>query len=64
VGNSNQLSLTGTVYAKTAQVDLAGTGKFNAQFVVGSMQISGGATVTINAGGKDFGRANLVFLVE
>jgi Flp pilus assembly protein TadG len=63
-GNSNQLNLTGTVYAKTAQVDLAGTGKFNAQFIVGSMQISGGATVTINAGGKDFGRANLVFLVE
>jgi Flp pilus assembly protein TadG len=63
-GNSSQLNLTGTVYAKTAQLKLAGSGKFNAQFIVGSMEISGSATVTINAGGKDWGKANLVFLVE
>jgi hypothetical protein len=63
-GNSSQVAITGTVYASLAQMNLAGSGKFNAQFLVGSMQISGSAAVTINAGGKDFGKANLVFLVE
>lgn len=63
-GNSNNVNLTGTVYAKWANFQLAGQGKYNAQFLVGSMAISGNATVTINANGKEFGKANLVFLVE
>lgn len=63
-GNSSTLDIRGTLYAKWANFQLAGTGKFNAQFVVGSMSISGGATVTINANGKEFGLANQVFLVE
>jgi hypothetical protein len=57
-------NLTGTAYAKWAAFSLAGQGKYNAQFIVGSMSISGNATVTINARGKNFGKANLVFLVE
>lgn len=73
-GNSSNLQLgpanptaanpVGTIYAKWANFQLSGTGKFNSQFVVGSMSISGGAAVTINSGGKSFGRANVVFLVE
>ena len=56
--------MTGTIYAKWANFDLSGQGEYNAQFVVGSMAISGNAIVTINATGKNFGKANLVFLVE
>lgn len=63
-GNSSTLDIRGTLYAKWAKFQLAGTGKFNAQFVVGSMTISGGATVTIDANGKEFGLTNQVFLVE
>ena len=63
-GSSSDIQLTGTIYAKWANFSLSGQGQYNAQFVVGSMGISGNATVTINATGKNFGRANLMFLVE
>jgi hypothetical protein len=63
-GNGTSTSLTGTIYAKWAQFQIGGQGQYNAQFVVGSMILSGQAAVTINATGKNFGRANLVFLVE
>ena len=63
-GNSDNIKLTGTIYAKWANFQLSGQGKYDAQFVVGSMSISGNAVVTINATGKNFGTANLVFLVE
>jgi hypothetical protein len=56
--------MTGMIYAKWANFHLAGGGMYNAQFVVGSMIVDGGATLTINAAGKNFGRANQVFLVE
>jgi hypothetical protein len=42
---------------------LAGEGRFDAKFVVGSMQVSGLATVTI-LDEKNLGIANLVYLVE
>ena len=63
-GNGTSSSLTGTIYAKWAKFDLAGQGTYGAQFVVGSLLLSGNGLVTINATGKNFGRANLVFLVE
>jgi Flp pilus assembly protein TadG len=69
-GNSSNINFTGTggqvstLYAKWANFTLAGTGKYNAQFLVGTMTINGGASVTINATGKLNGRGNLVFLVE
>jgi Flp pilus assembly protein TadG len=63
-GNASSTNITGTLYAKWANFQLAGTGNFNAQFIVGSMSITGQATVTINAAGKNLGKANLVFLVE
>jgi Flp pilus assembly protein TadG len=63
-GNSSNFNVSGTIYAKWTNFQLAGQGVYNAQFVVGSMSLSGNATMTINATGKNFGRANLVFLVE
>jgi hypothetical protein len=63
-GNSNNVNLSGTAYAKWANFSLSGQGKYNAQFLVGSISITGNATVTINASGKQLGKANLVFLVE
>src|SRR5262245_714675 len=64
-GNAGaEVNLRGTIYAKWAKFKLAGGGKHDAQFVVGSMEISGQATVTINSTGKNFGRANQVFLME
>jgi hypothetical protein len=63
-GNTSTLSLSGTIYDKWGNFALAGQGTYNAEFVVGSMSISGGAAVTINATGKNTGRLNQVFLVE
>jgi Flp pilus assembly protein TadG len=69
-GNSSNINFSGsagqisTLYAKWAGFTLAGTGKYDAQFLVGTLTINGGAQVTINAAGKLPGRGNLVFLVE
>jgi Flp pilus assembly protein TadG len=63
-GNSATVSLTGTLYDKWGNFTLAGQGQYNAEFIVGSMTVSGNATVTINATGKNQGRVNQVFLVE
>lgn len=59
-----EVNLNGTIYAKWANFQLAGEGRYDAQFVVGSMSIAGQAVVTINSTGKSFGNANQVFLVE
>jgi hypothetical protein len=64
IAGGSTLAMTGMIYAKWANFHLAGGGMYNAQFVVGSMIVDGGATLTINAAGKNFGRANQVFLVE
>lgn len=63
-GSTSAASMSGTFYAPKANLALSGSGSFNAQFIVGSMSITGGSTVTIDATGKTLGRANLVFLVE
>jgi hypothetical protein len=63
-GNSNTVNLSGTLYDKWGNFTLAGQGRYDAQFVVGSMSVSGNAAVTINATGKLTGRLNQVFLVE
>jgi Flp pilus assembly protein TadG len=69
-GNSSNINFSGaagqisTLYAKWAGFTLAGTGKYDAQFLVGNLTINGGAAVTIDATGKSKGRGNLVFLVE
>ncbi|HET6572409.1 MAG TPA: pilus assembly protein TadG-related protein [Fimbriiglobus sp.] len=59
-----EVDLNGTIYAKWANFQLAGEGRYDAQFVVGSMSIAGQAVVSINSTGKSFGHANQVFLVE
>jgi hypothetical protein len=63
-GNSDNTKLEGTIYAKWANFKLAGSGKYDAQFIVGSMAISGQANITLNYAGKNLGKANQVFLVE
>jgi hypothetical protein len=57
------LSLSGTIYASWAPVVLAGGGSYQAQFIAGSMQLSGNDTVTLNYA-SPAGSANEVFLVE
>ncbi|NBO91013.1 MAG: hypothetical protein EBV06_01660 [Planctomycetia bacterium] len=63
-GNAHNTQLTGSVYAKWANLKLSGQGAYNAQFIVGNISVSGQATVTINYAGQNIGRANQVFLVE
>jgi hypothetical protein len=63
-GNGTTVNLGGTIYNKWGNFTLAGQGQYNAEFIVGSLSISGGAAVTINASGKNLGKVNQVFLVE
>jgi hypothetical protein len=63
-GNGTTVNLSGTIYNKWGNFTLAGQGQYSAEFVVGSLSISGGAAVTINAAGKNLGKNNQVFLVE
>ncbi|HEV2294145.1 MAG TPA: pilus assembly protein TadG-related protein [Tepidisphaeraceae bacterium] len=64
VGNSATGGLTGTLYGKWGRFDISGQGSYAAQFIVGSMDITGSGTVRILGGGSALGRANRVFLVE
>lgn len=63
-GNAAEGALSGTLYAKWAPVKIAGQGTYNAQFVVGSMVITGTGDVTIQYAGKKVGKAPQIFLVE
>jgi Flp pilus assembly protein TadG len=62
--NLDSTGLGSVSYGKWAQLVISGGGKYNAQFLFGSLNISGGSTLTLNAAGKTYGKANLVFLVE
>jgi len=57
------LSLSGTIYAVWAPLVFSGGGTNQAQFIVGSLQLSGSGTLTLSNAGL-FGKANQVFLVE
>ena len=57
-------ALTGTLYAKWALFDISGQGTYDAQFIAGSMSVTGNGTVTVLGAGDKRGRANNVFLVE
>ena len=63
-GNAGSGSLNGTLYAKYAQANFTGQGSLDAQFIVGSIKITGQGTVTINFTGTEFGQSKLVYLVE
>lgn len=64
-GNTSETSLTGTFYGKWMPIDISGQGKYDAQFVVSHMTVSGSGTVEVTAGNnapKAMGKS--VFLVE
>jgi Flp pilus assembly protein TadG len=63
-GNSSSGVLKGTLYAKWANFSISGQGTYDAQFVAGSMSVTGSGAVTILSAGGGRGRANEVFLVE
>jgi Flp pilus assembly protein TadG len=62
-GNGDNTKLAGTIYAKWANFKMSGSGKYDAQFIVGSMALSGTANITLNYAGKNLGKANQVYLV-
>jgi len=64
-GNTSSTSLTGTFYGKWMPLDISGQGKYDAQFVISNMSVSGSGTVEVTAGNnapKAMGKS--VFLVE
>lgn len=63
-GNASDGVLDGTIYAKWANFSISGQGTYGAQFVVGSISVTGQGNVTINYDGDQLGRAPAVFLVE
>ena len=63
-GDSEEGNLAGTLYAKWGEVKIAGQGTYDAQFVVGTMDIIGQGDITINYDGDDLGKALKLFLVE
>jgi hypothetical protein len=52
------------LYAKYAQANFTGQGTFKAQFIVGSISITGNGTVTISSIGSSDSISKQVFLVE
>jgi Flp pilus assembly protein TadG len=64
ITSNGSLSLTGTLYDKWGLFKISGGGTYNAQFVAGSIAVSGQADLTINYSGGNLGRANQVYLVE
>lgn len=63
-GDASQGHLAGTLYAKWAHVKIAGQGTYDAQFVVGSMDLTGSGVVRLRYAGTNLGRAPQIFLVE
>ena len=63
-GNAEDGYLGGTLYAKWAPVTISGHGTYDAQFVVGSMHVTGQGNVTLLYAGDNLGKAPQLFLVE
>jgi hypothetical protein len=63
-GNSATGVLSGTLYAKWANFKISGQGTYDAQFVAGSMSVTGQGDVTVLSAGTGKGKANQIFLVE
>lgn len=63
-GNAADGSLQGTLYCKWATVKITGQGTYNAQFIVGSMDVAGTGNVTVSYAGRLLGKAPSVYLVE
>lgn len=62
--SGDQLKLNGTIYAKWGNFKLSGSAQYDARFVVGSMDVSGGTTMTIDNAGRSFDLATLTYMVE
>lgn len=63
-GNAADGYIGGTVYAKWSRFQISGQGVYDAQFLVGTMDITGNADITFNYAGQGFGKAPNVYLVE
>ncbi|MBI3466964.1 MAG: hypothetical protein HY000_28450 [Planctomycetes bacterium] len=63
-GNSSAGILSGTIYGKWARFKISGQGTYDAQFIVGSMDITGTGDVTLHYAGQGRGKAPAVYLVE
>lgn len=63
-GGGANSDFLGTVYAKWANLKLAGQGTYEGQFLVGTLSVSGQANVTINYADTKLGKVEQVFLVE
>lgn len=63
-GNSAAGALAGTIYGKWALFKISGQGTYDAQFIVGSMTITGTGNVTFTYAGQGRGKAPAIFLVE
>lgn len=63
-GNSAAGTLSGTIYAKWSNFKISGQGTYAAQFLVGSMTVSGTGNVTFTFAGQGVGKAPAVYLVE
>jgi hypothetical protein len=63
-GDSSAGLLTGTIYAKWSLFKVSGKGTYDAQFVIGSLNVSGQGDVELTYRGKKLGKAPAMFLVE
>ena len=63
-GASSIAPFKGTIYAKWSQVQLYGSSTYSAQFIVGSVHISGGTSINVDATGQNLAKVAQVFLVE
>lgn len=63
-GNSEEAVITGTWYAKWARLSISGNGIYDAQFIVGSLSLSGNGTIVLQGTGENRGKANQLFLME
>ena len=54
----------GTIYAKWSQVQLYGSSAYSAQFIVGSVHITGGTSISVDPTGTPLAKVSQVFLVE
>ena len=58
------VALNGAVYTKWGQLRLSGGGTYRGPFVVGSLALSGSASLSVGGNGSNFGLTRRVYLVE
>jgi Flp pilus assembly protein TadG len=63
-GYSPLTPFKGTVYAKWANLKITGSRDLKAQFVVRSVRIDGGTSITVDTAGQSLAKVYQVFLVE